>query len=448
MKRNNLHRIFSGFQAFCCILPLFLVVGSQNSTSNYFDSTNSFLIEAEDKISLLFELGNDYDYIISTDGTDISVEKSCQTVYGGPNNKGGIDGTDASAVFNAAITALEVSGGKIKVLQGNYSINSKIVFCDDVELHCIEGAVFNLSFNGVMFLFSGVSNSAIRGAEIYGNRDYFSGTPIVVNDDMGVSSNISITNNCIFYSGMRGISVEGSFSNNNNVSCNIIEDTLQEGIMISYSGNNTINSNLVEKTGLHGIVNTGGSYNTISGNTIKEVGSNFVSGFAHGIAVDGNEGLNVCYGNIVSNNTIIESLMAGIEVADGAHNITINNNYVANTNEYGIYFGGYFAPSFHGIISGNILYHCGLNGDQGILVSGESAENPTSNVLVIGNKVNFAGKDGIHFKWVKTSRVTGNICHGCTGYGLVLEQSNSKSIIVTGNNKFDFNLLGEIYLRG
>jgi parallel beta-helix repeat protein len=448
MKRNNLHRIFSGFQAFCCILPLFLVVGAQNPISNYTDSTNGFLPEVENNYSLSYELGNDYDYIISTDGSDISVEKSCQIVYGGPNDEGGVDGADASSVFNAAIAMLEGSGGKIKVLQGCYLINSKIVFCSNLELHCIEGALFNLSYNGVMFEFSGVSNSAIRGAEIYGNRDNFSGTPIVINENRGVgSSYIAITNNCIFYSSIRGISVEGALSINNNVSCNIVEDTLQEGIMISFSSNNTINDNLVEKTGLHGIVSTGGNYNTISGNTIKDVGGNYVSGFAHGIAVDGNEGLNVCYCNVVSNNSILSVVMAGIEVADGAHNTTIANNYVANTSTYGIYFGGYFAPSSNGVISGNTLYNCGLNGDQGILVSGASADNPTSNVIVIGNKVDLAGKDGIHLKWVNKSKVTENTCHGCAGYGLFLDQSNSKSITVTNSNRFDFNVQGKIYQK-
>lgn len=433
MKRS-LRKLF-GFNAVFCFIPLIILLGTQNSlfpAATY--EIDDYSLELKNNFRLNYELSSDYNYSVLTDGKFFAAEKLNQTVYGGPYNEGEADGSNASAVINAAIASLNHTGGKIKVLSGNYPINTKIVFCSNIELHCVEGTLFNLDYNGVLFEFAGVRFSGVKDAEVYGNRDNFVGTPIVIKDYLDIgSSHISITNSHIFYSGAHGISIEGPLSNSNNISYNVIEDTMQEGIMISRSSNNTISSNIVEKMGLHGIISTGGSFNTISRNSVNNSGANYVAGFSHGIAVDGNEGLNACYGNVVTENSVTNCYMAGIEVADGAHNSTITNNYVANTNDYGIYFGGFFAPSFNGVISGNTIYRCGLRGDQGIIISGEALDKSTSNVIVSNNIIEKAGRNGIYLKWTEKIQIKNNSCVECAGYCLALEQSNVKSIFLSEN---------------
>ena len=171
------------------------------------------------------------------------------------------------------------------------------------------------------------------------------------------------------------------------------------------------------------------------------------AGFAHGIAVDGNGGANPCYGNIVSGNTIKTAYMAGIEVADAAHATTINGNYVADSGDYGIYFGGSLALSYNGTISGNVVYLCGTNGDQGILVSGVDATHRTWKVAITGNCVDAALGDGIQLKWVDDSVISGNSCELNGGYGIAFANADSDYNVIVGNNCRQ-NVSGGINLNG
>jgi len=69
-----------------------------------------------------------YSYLIETDGTYVWAKdgKTGQVAYGGPNNAGGVSGTNASAVIQQAINALGAAGGKISIKKGIYNISSQI----------------------------------------------------------------------------------------------------------------------------------------------------------------------------------------------------------------------------------------------------------------------------------------------------------------------------------
>jgi parallel beta-helix repeat protein len=138
--------------------------------------------------------------------------------------------------------------------------------------------------------------------------------------------------------------------------------------------------------------------------------------------------------------------MVGIEVADGANNVTISNNTVSNSRFRGIFFGGAFAVSSGAVISGNILLQCGTQPDQGILVSGVSVDIRSSSVEISSNVVDGAGVDGIRIKWVTDANVTGNTVHGCGGYGLAFEDSNTDCILIA-NNDLRWNILGSLNLN-
>jgi hypothetical protein len=62
-------------------------------------------------------------YVISTDGTYYyAVRYDGYLAFGGPNNRGGVSGTDASAVIQAVLNALP-NGGKILIKNGFYNLN-------------------------------------------------------------------------------------------------------------------------------------------------------------------------------------------------------------------------------------------------------------------------------------------------------------------------------------
>jgi|WetSurMetagenome_2_1015567.scaffolds.fasta_scaffold39437_1 parallel beta-helix repeat protein len=384
-----------------------------------------------------------FDFTVSLKNGETAACRNGNVVFGGAADAGGVDGKNSAAVINAAIAALEPYGGRIEVLAGNYLVLGKICMGSNVVLYCDGEANFILGYNGVAFEFDGVRDASLVCANVEGDKNLNFGTPIVIQDN---SIGNTIAYNHLLGSGARGITVQGSGASNNTLAFNIIKDTAAEGIMVSRSSNNLILDNLVNKTGLHGIVVTGGNCNNITGNYVEDAGGNYVSGFAHGIAVDGNEGKNPCFGNIVNCNVVVGAYMAGIEVADTADYSNITNNYVTRTRDYGIYFGGALASSCHAVISNNTVDHCGISGDQGIMVSGCSADNYTRDVAVIDNVVDGAGLDGIHFKWVTDSKIQGNVCLNCKGYGLTFQNSSGSKNTIDAND-LKSNRLGEMNLE-
>ncbi|MEM1589815.1 MAG: hypothetical protein QW175_05305, partial [Candidatus Bathyarchaeia archaeon] len=67
-----------------------------------------------------------YSYMISTDGTYYYATRyDGYLAFGGPANRSGVNGTDASAVIQSAINAL-TAGGKILVKAGTYLLTSTI----------------------------------------------------------------------------------------------------------------------------------------------------------------------------------------------------------------------------------------------------------------------------------------------------------------------------------
>lgn len=59
-------------------------------------------------------------YIMDTDGTDYYVHNAYQTIYGGPDDVGGIDGGDAALVLQTALDDLSTVGGRVYMKQGIY----------------------------------------------------------------------------------------------------------------------------------------------------------------------------------------------------------------------------------------------------------------------------------------------------------------------------------------
>ncbi|NJD54076.1 MAG: hypothetical protein FIB07_14570 [Candidatus Methanoperedens sp.] len=147
----------------------------------------------------------------------------------------------------------------------------------------------------------GLASGGIAGIQLYRGSDYSN----ILNNN--------VTNNSF------GIVLWES--KNNNISNNIANLNIFDGINLYYfSNNNTLSNNIAESNKEHGISLTVNSYsNILSGNI---AGSNKYSGIAFYYS-----NANTLYNNIVSNN------MDGISLSVSNSNI-IYNNYFNNTNNF------------------------------------------------------------------------------------------------------------------
>src|SRR5213593_2360588 len=142
----------------------------------------------------------------------------------------------------------------------------------------------------------------------------------------------------------------------------VVDDTDAEGIALMATDQSIVANCFVSRTGNHGIISKQGDENTLIGNQILQAGFNKSSGFAHGIAIDGNGGLNPNGRHRIIGNYIFDACDAGIEVADAVDDIVIEGNTVNGAgvgalavNRYGIYFGGSLAASSKGSMRGNTV---------------------------------------------------------------------------------------------
>ena len=220
----------------------------------------------------------------------------------------------------------------------------------------------------------------------------------------------NIANNGILFSGKDCV-------NNKVVGCKVTNIIGGAGIAFyNTAGTASVENNFVYRTRHHCIiVSRGGSNYIIKNNTVYQSGYYIVPGsddFAHGIALDG--GGVVRGGNhLVASNTVINSGLAGIEVADFQDNVVIELNFIDGTgtykeqDDYGIYFGGGLTPSVNCIIRDNIIKNTngyGIRTDAPLNYNGR-----TENVQIVNNYIENAGTDGIRIGKVLNSVIVGNV---------------------------------------
>src|SRR5439155_3395772 len=129
--------------------------------------------------------------------------------------------------------------------------------------------------------------------------------------------------------GIKGHSTPSGPANRRSLvqSC-IVDDTDGEGIALVATDQSIVANCFVSRTGKHGIISTQGNENTVLGNHILQAGLNKSSGFAHGIAIDGNGGSNPNAHHRVIGNYVLDACDAGIEVADGVSDLLIEGNTI------------------------------------------------------------------------------------------------------------------------
>src|SRR5438445_817798 len=207
---------------------------------------------------------------------------------------------------------------------------------------------------------------------------------------------------------------QGRVSRRSFVKSGVADDTDGEGIALMATDQSIVANCFVSRTGNHGIISKQGDENTLIGNQILQAGFNKSSGFAHGIAIDGNGGLNPNGRHRIIGNYIFDPCDAGIEVADAVDDIVIEGNTINGAgvgalavNRYGIYFGGSLAASSKGSIRGNTVTRAKANG---IHAAGLSSVARASSLVIEGNLCYGNGENGIYLKAVDNFVVMGNAC--------------------------------------
>ena len=194
----------------------------------------------------------------------------------------------------------------------------------------------------------------------------------------------------------------------------VVDDTDSEGIALTAADQSIVSSCFVSRTGNHGILSKQGDENTLIGNQVLQAGINKSSGFAHGIAIDGNGGSNPNGRHRIIGNYVFDACDAGVEVADAVDDVVIEGNTVNGAgvgalavNRYGIYFGGSLAASSNGSIRGNTVTRAMANGIQ---AAGLSPLVRASSLVIEGNLCYANGENGIYLKAIDNFVVQGNAC--------------------------------------
>lgn len=342
--------------------------------------------------------------------------------------------TDDSVAINAAIAAIpNPAGGTLwfPATQNNvYLCGAKVrINTPNVAVQFGGGTTLKSknSLNDDLFWISATNVSVVGGIFDGNKANNTAGGGIVVDGSgvtiSGVTINTSAVQNCFG----DGVSVKASVATFNTTDVVIdrvsVTNTRTAIVAVVRTGGSvdmvTIRNCTVNTTVQHGINVTGANRAHIEGNKLLNVGLNKVSGFAHGIAIDGNSGTNPCQEHRVVNNRIIQPEGAGIEVADSITSCEIAGNTVSGAGNgaspsatYGIYFGGGLTLSTRAQIFGNTVT---LSKGHGIQIGGPDASHLTTSVSVIGNTSILNGNNGIFLLNVNIGEVTGNT-----------SQSNSK----------------------
>jgi hypothetical protein len=265
--RSNVDRLRRQFLAGAGALSLY---GAGVLTGKAFADSQNIYIEPK-------SFSGPYSYLIETDGTYVWAKdgKTGQVAYGGPNNAGGVSGTDASTVIQQAINALtpnRIWKEKV-VLKGNFAISKRISLPSYLVWDARQ-ASFKLANGANDYLLYGVGLNYvdILGGVYDGNKDNQSTTPCVV-----------------IYVG----SVSGNESNRVKVSGVEVKNFYDHGVVLAGNHLKIKHSyiHLSRDFDIAGIYVTGDNIE-VSGNTVSDMGGGTSGTYGTGICAEVRDWLN------------------------------------------------------------------------------------------------------------------------------------------------------------
>jgi len=332
---------------------------------------------------------------------------------------------DDTGALIGTIERVPASGGLVYLPRGTYRVTSPIaiarthvwVFGSGPDATVIRlGDGVNADVLAIRASGCTVSNLTIDGNKAHNA----SGGGILV-DAVAASQtleNVTLRDLHVVRTKGAGIKIHsspsGPVSRRSLVQSCVVDETDGEGIALLATDQSIVANCFVSRTGLHGIISKQGNENTVLGNQILQAGTNKASGFAHGIAIDGNGGLNPNGRHRIMGNYVLDACDAGIEVADAVDDVVIEGNTVNGAgvgalaaNRYGIYFGGSLAVGSKASIRGNTVTRAATNGIQ---ATGLSSLVRASSLVIEGNLCYANRENGIYLKAVDNFVVDGNAC--------------------------------------
>ncbi len=332
---------------------------------------------------------------------------------------------DDTGALIGTIERVPASGGLVYLPRGTYRVTSPIaiarthvwVFGSGPDATVIRlGDGVNADVLAIRASGCTVSNLTIDGNKAHNA----SGGGILV-DAVAASQtleNVTVRDLHVVRTKGAGIKIHsspsGPVSRRSLVQSCVVDETDGEGIALLATDQSIVTNCFVSRTGLHGIISKQGNENTVLGNQILQAGTNKASGFAHGIAIDGNGGLNPNGRHRIMGNYVLDACDAGIEVADAVDDVVIEGNTVNGAgvgalaaNRYGIYFGGSLAVGSKASIRGNTVTRAATNGIQ---ATGLSSLVRASSLVIEGNLCYANRENGIYLKAVDNFVVDGNAC--------------------------------------
>jgi parallel beta-helix repeat protein len=361
-------------------------------------------------------------------------------LYGGVDNAGGVSGTDAQAVVQAAADAASVlySGGVVWMKEGTYSFDSAVTVSakNNVYIQGVGMGTFvtqaNSSDNTHFFNWLNCTYGGLSDLQIDGNgANQAAGTTAV---EINGTSNKIVVQRCAIVD-MYNIGVEiGGTANHNWVVDNFFNDCTNNAVHIGYAsqtaGYNTVSRNHMYENDAFGVGTVMADRNTIAENIITQNASGTL-----------NEGINLdrSSNNRVLGNTINTTGDAGIVVHTSNNATPLSfGNLIAN-NE--VYFCAFMGIHLHDYSQSNIVAtnHCWNNNQDDDQVNKwagiELDESTTTYNLVTGNLCRDTQGAG-------QTQTFGIKLHTAADYNIFRNNDCRTNLdgpysIVAGNNTFD-----------
>jgi parallel beta-helix repeat protein len=309
-----------------------------------------------------------YTYLVRVNGSYYEALLGAGTTagtvaYGGVDNAGATDGTDACAVIQAALTNVSGTAVEQVAVYGSYTIDTSLVVGAYTVLDLYNATLTNAAnLDDDMLVLQGW-HSQIRGGHLEGNsannasgsgikvgdgvetQRFFVGDGMIVHDFQDYGLHVDSTfGNIVGVGTFRAIDIEncgshGIYGGSYAADCIFSQINLGgcggSGINLDSGCNsNTFVGNLIWNNTTYGIYLSGADANTIIGCRVDNNGYD-------GIVLSDGSNYNTVVGNVVYDNSVAAAdTYSGITVNDSVKNIIVNNfsTRISGTDQhYGIH---------------------------------------------------------------------------------------------------------------
>ena len=309
------------------------------------------------------------------------------------------DQNEINAAIAAAYSAARGKGGKVYLLEGDYSVNGTTTMATSTWLQG-SGA-------GTIIKLANATNLVLNIIDS-------------TNQDSVTISDLTVDGNKANQSSGSNIGINLSNTGSSTIArVNVFNTYIDAGIYVSASGGATRSGIVIDGVHIAGVGGSGIAYTNITNSVIT---NSTIETSAGGIIITSNLNAHLQ----ITNNQIFNNNGTGIYAPSGLDRAVISGNAISGNTNSGL--SGVFGNS---VISNNTLYQ---NGDYGIYLA-----PGVSNTVISGNTIvdNGAGtaSDGINLaSGANGNTITGNRITDTAGIGNAIDiTSGATDNLITGN---------------